>query len=111
MIYRLMTQHWGLDVPSLLISVTGGAKDFIMKPRLRSIFRRGLVKVAQTTGAAQAGDSGGCVNHGESGRAPRHQTLCCLIFPLAPGKEDTISIFLGEAAASVLNTSPGSRLQ
>ncbi|XP_036767931.2 transient receptor potential cation channel subfamily M member 2 isoform X2 [Manis pentadactyla] len=50
-IYRLMTQHWGLDVPSLLISVTGGAKDFIMKPRLRSIFRRGLVKVAQTTGA------------------------------------------------------------
>uniref|UniRef100_A0A8C4FHA6 Transient receptor potential cation channel subfamily M member 2 n=1 Tax=Catagonus wagneri TaxID=51154 RepID=A0A8C4FHA6_9CETA len=50
-IYHLMTQHWGLDVPSLLISVTGGAKDFNMKPRLRSVFRRGLVKVAQTTGA------------------------------------------------------------
>lgn len=48
--YQLMTQHWGLDVPNLLISVTGGAKDFNMKPRLKSVFRRGLVKVAQTTG-------------------------------------------------------------
>ncbi|XP_059865742.1 transient receptor potential cation channel subfamily M member 2 [Delphinus delphis] len=51
LIYHLMTQHWGLDVPNLLISVTGGAKDFNMKPRLKSVFRRGLVKVAQTTGA------------------------------------------------------------
>ncbi|ELV10344.1 Transient receptor potential cation channel subfamily M member 2 [Tupaia chinensis] len=50
-IYQLMTQHWGLDVPNLLISVTGGAKNFNMKLRLKSIFRRGLVKVAQTTGA------------------------------------------------------------
>ncbi|XP_078214848.1 transient receptor potential cation channel subfamily M member 2 isoform X7 [Callithrix jacchus] len=50
-IFHLMTQHWGLDVPNLLISVTGGAKNFNMKPRLKSIFRRGLVKVAQTTGA------------------------------------------------------------
>ncbi|XP_055975296.1 transient receptor potential cation channel subfamily M member 2 isoform X2 [Sorex fumeus] len=50
-IYHLMTEHWGLEVPNLLISVTGGAKDFNMKPRLKSVFRRGLVKVAQTTGA------------------------------------------------------------
>ncbi|KAM6225119.1 transient receptor potential cation channel subfamily M member 2 isoform 2-T2 [Rhynchocyon petersi] len=50
-IYHLMTQHWGLDVPNLLISVTGGAKNFNMKLRLKSIFRRGLTKVAQTTGA------------------------------------------------------------
>ncbi|XP_066475364.1 transient receptor potential cation channel subfamily M member 2 isoform X1 [Tiliqua scincoides] len=50
-IYQLMTQHWSLDVPNLLISVTGGAKNFNMKMRLKSIFRRGLVKVAQTTGA------------------------------------------------------------
>ncbi|NXU57450.1 TRPM2 protein, partial [Turnix velox] len=50
-IYHLMTQHWGLDPPNLLISVTGGAKNFIMKPRLKNIFRQGLVKVAQTTGA------------------------------------------------------------
>ncbi|XP_058379213.1 transient receptor potential cation channel subfamily M member 2 isoform X1 [Diceros bicornis minor] len=50
-IYHLITQHWDLDIPNLLISVTGGAKDFNMKPRLKSIFRRGLVKVAHTTGA------------------------------------------------------------
>uniref|UniRef100_A0A674IXS8 Transient receptor potential cation channel subfamily M member 2 n=1 Tax=Terrapene triunguis TaxID=2587831 RepID=A0A674IXS8_9SAUR len=50
-IYQLMTQHWGLDVPNLLISVTGGAKNFNMMPRLKNVFRRGLVKVAQTTGA------------------------------------------------------------
>lgn len=49
-IFHLMTQHWGLDPPNLLISVTGGAKNFIMKPRLKNIFRQGLVKVAQTTG-------------------------------------------------------------
>lgn len=49
-IYHLMTQHWGLDPPNLLISVTGGAKNFVMKPRLKNIFRQGLVKVAQTTG-------------------------------------------------------------
>lgn len=54
-----MTQHWGLDVPNLLISVTGGAKNFNMKPRLKSIFRRGLVKVAQTTGNSEAGGTRG----------------------------------------------------
>lgn len=37
-------------MPNLLISVTGGAKNFNMMPRLKNIFRRGLVKVAQTTG-------------------------------------------------------------
>ncbi|KAB0359104.1 hypothetical protein FD754_003260 [Muntiacus muntjak] len=51
LIYQLMTQQWGLDAPNLLISVTGGAKDFNMKPRLKSVFRRGLLKVAQTSGA------------------------------------------------------------
>lgn len=51
LIYQLMTQKWGLDAPNLLISVTGGAKDFKMKPRLKSVFRRGLLKVAQTSGA------------------------------------------------------------
>ncbi|XP_076975263.1 transient receptor potential cation channel subfamily M member 2 isoform X2 [Tamandua tetradactyla] len=50
-LYHLLTRHWGLDAPNLLISVTGGAKNFHMKPRLRSVFRRGLATVAQTTGA------------------------------------------------------------
>ncbi|KAM4626692.1 transient receptor potential cation channel subfamily M member 2 [Discoglossus pictus] len=50
-LYQLMTEQWGLEVPNLLISVTGGAKNFRMKMRLKNIFRRGLVKAAQTTGA------------------------------------------------------------
>uniref|UniRef100_A0A8C5Q425 Transient receptor potential cation channel subfamily M member 2 n=1 Tax=Leptobrachium leishanense TaxID=445787 RepID=A0A8C5Q425_9ANUR len=50
-LYQLMTEHWGLEVPNLLISVTGGAKNFRMKMRLKNIFRRGLVRAAQTTGA------------------------------------------------------------
>jgi len=36
--------------PSLVISVTGGAKDYNMKPKLLRAFRRGLLKVARTTG-------------------------------------------------------------
>lgn len=59
-----MTQQWGLDAPNLLISVTGGAKDFNMKPRLKSVFRRGLLKVAQTSGRA-----------GTEGLKPRPQVV------------------------------------
>uniref|UniRef100_A0A8C6XFP7 Transient receptor potential cation channel subfamily M member 2 n=1 Tax=Naja naja TaxID=35670 RepID=A0A8C6XFP7_NAJNA len=50
-LYQLITQYWGLDIPNLLISVTGGAKNFGMKMRLKNIFRQGLAKVVQTTGA------------------------------------------------------------
>uniref|UniRef100_A0A670ZX77 Transient receptor potential cation channel subfamily M member 2 n=1 Tax=Pseudonaja textilis TaxID=8673 RepID=A0A670ZX77_PSETE len=37
-LYQLITQYWGLDIPNLLISVTGGAKNFSMKMRLKNIF-------------------------------------------------------------------------
>uniref|UniRef100_A0A4W4H3K8 TRPM SLOG domain-containing protein n=1 Tax=Electrophorus electricus TaxID=8005 RepID=A0A4W4H3K8_ELEEL len=50
-LYQLMTEHWKLQPPNLLISVTGGAKNFNMKTRLKDKFHRGLIKVAQTTGA------------------------------------------------------------
>ncbi|XP_059823427.1 transient receptor potential cation channel subfamily M member 2 [Hypanus sabinus] len=50
-IYQLMTEHWRLSPPHLLISVTGGAKNFHLKPDLKFTFRRGLIKVAQSTGA------------------------------------------------------------
>ncbi|XP_048857884.1 transient receptor potential cation channel subfamily M member 2 isoform X2 [Brienomyrus brachyistius] len=50
-LYELLTEHWRLRPPNLLISVTGGAKNFYMKTRLKEMFRRGLIKVAQTTGA------------------------------------------------------------
>ena len=47
----LMIDHWGLDRPNLLISVTGGAKNFHMRPRLKEVFRRGLMKAAASTGS------------------------------------------------------------
>ncbi len=34
-----------------MISVTGGAQKFSLKQRLKDVFRRGLVKAAQSTGA------------------------------------------------------------
>ena len=46
----LMLNLWGLDKPSLLISVTGGAGNFKMSKRLEETFRRGLKKIALTTG-------------------------------------------------------------
>lgn len=46
----LMMNVWGLDKPNLLISVTGGAKNFQMNKRLKDNFRRGLMNTALTTG-------------------------------------------------------------
>lgn len=46
-----MLKRWTLEVPNLVISVTGGAKSFVLKPRLKEVFRRGLMKAAKTTGA------------------------------------------------------------
>uniref|UniRef100_A0A667XLD5 Transient receptor potential cation channel, subfamily M, member 2 n=1 Tax=Myripristis murdjan TaxID=586833 RepID=A0A667XLD5_9TELE len=50
-LYQLLTEHWNLTPPNLLISVTGGAKNFYLKAHLKNMFHRGLIKVAHTTGA------------------------------------------------------------
>jgi transient receptor potential cation channel subfamily M protein 2 len=47
---ELMMDVWGLEKPNLLISVTGGAKNFTMKQKIKEEFRRGLMKVARSTG-------------------------------------------------------------
>ncbi|KAF7243630.1 Transient receptor potential cation channel subfamily M member 8 [Varanus komodoensis] len=49
-LYELMTQHWHLKTPNLIISVTGGAKNFALKPRMRKIVSR-LIYIAQSKGA------------------------------------------------------------
>ncbi|KAG9473373.1 hypothetical protein GDO78_016513, partial [Eleutherodactylus coqui] len=49
-LYELMTKFWLLKTPNLIISVTGGAKNFSLKPRMRKIFSR-LIYIAQTKGA------------------------------------------------------------
>ncbi|XP_062389613.1 transient receptor potential cation channel subfamily M member 2-like [Sardina pilchardus] len=50
-LYHLITEYWKLRPPNLLISITGGAKNFYMRTHLKQKFRRGLIKVAQSTGA------------------------------------------------------------
>ncbi|XP_075140021.1 transient receptor potential cation channel subfamily M member 8-like [Leptodactylus fuscus] len=49
-LYELMTKYWQLKTPNLIISVTGGTKNFSLKPRMRKIFSR-LIHIAQTKGA------------------------------------------------------------
>eukprot|EP00079_Xenopus_tropicalis_P029951 XP_012825656.1 PREDICTED: transient receptor potential cation channel subfamily M member 8b isoform X2 [Xenopus tropicalis] len=49
-LYKLMTSYWQLKTPNLIISVTGGARNFSLKPRIRKIIRR-LIYIAQSKGA------------------------------------------------------------
>ncbi|XP_072556390.1 transient receptor potential cation channel subfamily M member 2 isoform X3 [Paramormyrops kingsleyae] len=79
-LYELLTEHWRLRPPNLLISVTGGAKNFYMKTRLKEMFRRGLIKVAQTTGAwiVTGGTHTGVMKH--VGMAMRDYTLSSSAF-------------------------------
>ncbi|XP_031442375.1 transient receptor potential cation channel subfamily M member 2 [Clupea harengus] len=74
-LYQLMTEHWKLRPPNLLISVTGGAKNFYMRTELKNKFRRGLIKVAQSTGAwiITGGTHAGVMKH--VGMAVRDYTL------------------------------------
>ena len=50
----LMNEHWNLGIPKLLISVTGGARNFAMSNKLKNVFRKGLMKAALSTGMSGA---------------------------------------------------------
>ncbi|XP_072281848.1 transient receptor potential cation channel subfamily M member 4 isoform X1 [Pyxicephalus adspersus] len=50
-VYNLITHHWKIPPPNLVVSVVGGDGDFKMKTWLKDILRKGLVKAAQSTGA------------------------------------------------------------
>ncbi|XP_070581223.1 transient receptor potential cation channel subfamily M member 5-like [Ptychodera flava] len=50
-LWELMTKHWKMPLPKVLISVTGGAQDFFFKGRLKNLFNKGLFKAAVSTGA------------------------------------------------------------
>uniref|UniRef100_A0A3B3VAQ0 TRPM SLOG domain-containing protein n=1 Tax=Poecilia latipinna TaxID=48699 RepID=A0A3B3VAQ0_9TELE len=49
-IYTLITAHWGLPSPNLVVSVVGGEGHEKIKPWVRDILRKGLVRAAQSTG-------------------------------------------------------------
>ena len=50
-IIEMMERHWSLGKASVIISITGGALDFAMAPRLQKAFSHGLAKAAQATSA------------------------------------------------------------
>ena len=50
-VLKLFHEHWGLELPKLLISVHGGLTNFDLHPKLKRIFRKGLLKAAKTSGA------------------------------------------------------------
>ncbi|KAK7112164.1 hypothetical protein V1264_011657 [Littorina saxatilis] len=50
-VWSVLTECWQLPKPRMLISVTGGAKRFYLRPRLKNILKQGLVNAAVSTGA------------------------------------------------------------
>ncbi|XP_014671784.1 PREDICTED: transient receptor potential cation channel trpm-like [Priapulus caudatus] len=51
LIVQLLTQQWGLELPKLVISIHGGIPNFELQPKLKRMFRKGLLKAAKTTGS------------------------------------------------------------
>nr|XP_022329694.1 transient receptor potential cation channel subfamily M member 1-like isoform X4 [Crassostrea virginica] len=64
-VLQLLTKHWGLELPKLLITVQGGILNFDLQPKLKRVFRKGLLKAAKTTGAwiITGGTSTGVTRH------------------------------------------------
>ncbi|KAJ7389833.1 Transient receptor putative cation channel sub M member 2 [Desmophyllum pertusum] len=75
LILKLMLERWDLEIPNLVISVTGGAKSFVLKPRLKEVFRRGLIKAAKSTSAwiITGGTNAGVMKH--VGEAVKEQAI------------------------------------
>ncbi|CAB1341310.1 unnamed protein product, partial [Coregonus sp. 'balchen'] len=48
-VYTLMTAHWGLPSPNLVVSVVGGEGREKVKTWVREVLRQGLVRAAQST--------------------------------------------------------------
>ncbi|KAG5262687.1 hypothetical protein AALO_G00277750 [Alosa alosa] len=49
--YTLITAHWGLSLPNLVVSVVGGEGKSKVQTWVREVLRQGLVKASQSTGA------------------------------------------------------------
>ncbi|XP_014193347.1 transient receptor potential cation channel subfamily M member 4 [Haplochromis burtoni] len=50
-VYTILTAHWGLPLPNLVVSVVGGEGRTQVKTWVREVLRQGLVKASQSTGA------------------------------------------------------------
>ncbi len=40
---NIFQRHWRIPSPDAIISITGGAQDFVLTPQLHSVFKKGLV--------------------------------------------------------------------
>lgn len=49
-VYSILTNDWSLSPPNLVVSVTGGVGKSKVKPWVREVLRKGLVRAAQSTG-------------------------------------------------------------
>ncbi|XP_013384358.1 transient receptor potential cation channel subfamily M member 2 isoform X1 [Lingula anatina] len=50
-LWHLLDDYWKLPAPRLIITVTGGAQKFFLRPRLLHAFKTGLINAATGTGA------------------------------------------------------------
>uniref|UniRef100_G3VLB6 Transient receptor potential cation channel subfamily M member 5 n=1 Tax=Sarcophilus harrisii TaxID=9305 RepID=G3VLB6_SARHA len=50
-LFEFMVSEWHLPTPNLVVSLVGEERSFPMKPWLRDVLRKGLVKAMQSTGA------------------------------------------------------------
>ncbi|CEF65614.1 Transient receptor potential cation channel subfamily M member 1 [Strongyloides ratti] len=64
-ILYLMENIWKLETPNLVITIHGGMTNFEVQQKLGKVFREGLLKAAQTTGAwiITSGIDSGVVRH------------------------------------------------
>ncbi|XP_056152863.1 transient receptor potential cation channel subfamily M member 4-like isoform X2 [Lampris incognitus] len=76
MAYTLMTVHWGLPPPNLVVSVVGGEGRAKVKTWVREVLRQGLVKASQSTAGLREG-VGRCV-----GEAVRDHAAAASSVPL-----------------------------
>ena len=52
MLFDLLLAEWHLPAPNLVVSLVGEERPFALKPWLRDVLRKGLVKAAQSTGGS-----------------------------------------------------------
>ena len=49
--YMYHNEGWDLDHPRLILSITGGFKNFTLSHKMKRAFKEGLIKAAASTGA------------------------------------------------------------
>ncbi|XP_023672877.2 transient receptor potential cation channel subfamily M member 7-like [Paramormyrops kingsleyae] len=51
LVFQLLLREWQMELPKMVISVHGGARNFGLHPRIKQVVGKGLVRAAASTGA------------------------------------------------------------